>query len=93
MLCIRNRASQSGPVLVTCSFMFLITFFIYLNMLYSTYQKQQRIEEYKVHMNEMYENMKVLEKVANSTTVLLRKLQKVVSNHKAPHNNFVLKPR
>lgn len=64
-----------------------------MHMLYASYQKQQRIQEYKIQMNEMYDNMKILEKVANSTTVLLRKLQKVVTNHKAPQNNFLHKLR
>lgn len=45
-------------------------------------------DQYYFKMNELYDTMKTVERVAKRTAIMFHKLKKVVANHKAPRSKI-----
>ncbi|KAJ8953948.1 hypothetical protein NQ318_019191 [Aromia moschata] len=89
MLCFRQRFCQTNNVFIICSLLLAAGFILQIKVLYINHQKQLRLMEYKQRISEVTETINSVEKLANYTSSLMRKLEMVTQTHKLNREIFL----
>ncbi|KAJ8916120.1 hypothetical protein NQ315_004487 [Exocentrus adspersus] len=82
MLCFRQRFLQTSNLFVLCSLLLAAGFMLQIKVLYNNYQKQLRLQEYKHRLNDVTETINSVEKLANYTSSLMKKLEMATKPYK-----------
>ncbi|KAJ8979333.1 hypothetical protein NQ317_006947 [Molorchus minor] len=88
MLCIRQRFYQSNNLFIICSLLLAAGFILQIKVLYNSHQKQLRLTEYKQRINDVSDTLNSVEKLANHTSSLMKKIEKAAKINRFKRNRL-----
>lgn len=81
--CLRLRFFHiSNNLFIICCLILGACFLVQIKILYNSHQKQLRIKDYNSWMNDLKDTMTTVEKVANYTNEVMKKIENAISQHK-----------